>query len=214
MLAKLVLAVAVVASVTGAAAVAADGGNRMTICHQPGTPAVKTMEVPRSAWDGHRGHGDHEGACTRGELQAGSRGDGSNGPADSQPQPVPRTTVFLTQRAEGDGLDGDARFVVKVSNGGPNVAHDLHLRGTLKGDGRWTVEAPAAVHCSVRGQDLDCSVADLGADSSADLVLKFEGPVALCREVGTDLKLTSSNDATTGDDHVAGTVRVGACSPL
>ena len=34
-----------------------------TICHKPGTPAEKTMVIPQSAWPGHEGHGDTEGAC-------------------------------------------------------------------------------------------------------------------------------------------------------
>ena len=36
---------------------------KVTICHKPGTPAEKTMEVPQSAVDGHLGHGDHRGPC-------------------------------------------------------------------------------------------------------------------------------------------------------
>ena len=34
-----------------------------TICHKPDTPAEKTMVIPQSAWPGHEGHGDTEGAC-------------------------------------------------------------------------------------------------------------------------------------------------------
>ena len=36
---------------------------KVTICHKPGTPAEKTMEVPQSAVDGHLRHGDHPGPC-------------------------------------------------------------------------------------------------------------------------------------------------------
>ena len=36
---------------------------KVTICHKPGTPAEKTMEVPQSAVDGHLGHGDYLGPC-------------------------------------------------------------------------------------------------------------------------------------------------------
>jgi len=39
------------------------GGGGTTICHKPGTPAEKTMEVDASALDAHLGHGDTEGAC-------------------------------------------------------------------------------------------------------------------------------------------------------
>lgn len=36
---------------------------KVTICHKPGTPAEKTMEVPEAAVSGHLGHGDSEGPC-------------------------------------------------------------------------------------------------------------------------------------------------------
>jgi hypothetical protein len=36
---------------------------KVTICHKPGTPAEQTKEVPKSAVDGHLGHGDREGPC-------------------------------------------------------------------------------------------------------------------------------------------------------
>jgi hypothetical protein len=36
---------------------------KVTICHKPGTPDQKTMEVPQRAVDGHLGHGDHLGPC-------------------------------------------------------------------------------------------------------------------------------------------------------
>ncbi len=35
----------------------------MTICHKPGTNGEKTMVINPSAWPGHEGHGDSEGAC-------------------------------------------------------------------------------------------------------------------------------------------------------
>jgi prepilin-type N-terminal cleavage/methylation domain-containing protein len=35
----------------------------VTICHKPGTPAEKTLTVPKSALGGHLGHGDYEGPC-------------------------------------------------------------------------------------------------------------------------------------------------------
>ncbi len=42
-----------------------DNGSRgsVTICHKPGTPAEKTMTVPRAALNGHLGHGDTRGPC-------------------------------------------------------------------------------------------------------------------------------------------------------
>jgi len=37
------------------------------ICHKPGTPAQKTMELPESAVEGHLGHGDYLGECSENE---------------------------------------------------------------------------------------------------------------------------------------------------
>ncbi|MBS1257968.1 MAG: hypothetical protein MAG551_01021 [Candidatus Scalindua arabica] len=42
------------------------GGGGTTICHKPGTPAEKTMEVDASALDAHLAHGDSLGACSVG----------------------------------------------------------------------------------------------------------------------------------------------------
>ena len=36
---------------------------KITICHKPGTPAEKTMEIPEDALDGHLDHGDYVGEC-------------------------------------------------------------------------------------------------------------------------------------------------------
>src|SRR3989344_8597565 len=36
---------------------------KITICHKPGTPAEKTMEIPEDALDGHLDHGDYVGVC-------------------------------------------------------------------------------------------------------------------------------------------------------
>jgi hypothetical protein len=36
---------------------------KVTICHKPGTPDEQTKEVPKSAVNGHLGHGDQLGPC-------------------------------------------------------------------------------------------------------------------------------------------------------
>lgn len=36
---------------------------KVTICHKPGTPAEKTLEIPEAALKGHLKHGDTVGAC-------------------------------------------------------------------------------------------------------------------------------------------------------
>jgi hypothetical protein len=40
-----------------------DDDDKVTICHKPGTPAEKTMEVPQPAVQGHLNHGDYIGEC-------------------------------------------------------------------------------------------------------------------------------------------------------
>ena len=37
--------------------------DKITICHKPGTPAEKTLQVPESAVPGHLKHGDTLGEC-------------------------------------------------------------------------------------------------------------------------------------------------------
>ena len=41
----------------------AGGGEKVVICHQPGTSVQKTMEVPAAAVPGHLQHGDSLGPC-------------------------------------------------------------------------------------------------------------------------------------------------------
>ena len=38
-------------------------GEQVTICHKPGTPAQKTLEIPIQALAGHLVHDDQIGAC-------------------------------------------------------------------------------------------------------------------------------------------------------
>ena len=38
-------------------------GDKVEVCHKPGTSAEKTIYVSESALKGHLGHGDTEGAC-------------------------------------------------------------------------------------------------------------------------------------------------------
>jgi len=42
-----------------------DDEPKKVLCHQSGTPAEQTIEVPQSAVPGHLGHGDTVGACER-----------------------------------------------------------------------------------------------------------------------------------------------------
>ena len=43
--------------------VMAEPVDKMTMCHKPGTPAEKTIEVSPNAMHGHLIHGDTMGAC-------------------------------------------------------------------------------------------------------------------------------------------------------
>jgi hypothetical protein len=43
---------------------------KVTICHMPGTPAQKSLEVPANALSGHLAHGDTLGACS--DLPSGA----------------------------------------------------------------------------------------------------------------------------------------------
>ena len=39
------------------------GGDKVTVCHKPGTEAEKTLEIAVSALPAHLAHGDREGQC-------------------------------------------------------------------------------------------------------------------------------------------------------
>jgi hypothetical protein len=42
------------------------GGEKINICHKPGTPAEQTLNVSVNAVSGHLGHGDFVGTCEDG----------------------------------------------------------------------------------------------------------------------------------------------------
>lgn len=43
-----------------------DQPQKVTICHQPGTPAEKTLRLPAAATEAHLRHGDRLGSCQAG----------------------------------------------------------------------------------------------------------------------------------------------------
>src|SRR5687768_11087966 len=116
-----------VVGLSAAAGVAADPSDKMTICHLPHGDGAgpRTLQISRSAWSGHRGHGDHEGACT----EADRRADPPAGPEASA-----STRLALAHDEPEGELDGDASFKVVLSNHGPHMADDVRLAGTLGGD--------------------------------------------------------------------------------
>jgi hypothetical protein len=58
------------------------GGGKEVICHQPGTPVQKTMEVPAAAVSAHLQHGDTMGPCVEESIPA--------------PSPSPTDTITAT----------------------------------------------------------------------------------------------------------------------
>ena len=193
--------------VTAAVAGATVGaeGEKMTICHKPhgSEGAGQTMQVSRSAWNGHRGHGDHEGAC-----KATATGVGTPSPPP-RPEPV-RTAIVLLQTSEGD-LDGRATFKVTVANDGQATALGLEVAGTVDGDGRWRLEPSEGVHCGMADGRLRCRFPDLPAGRTASVTLHYQALPAVCGKAATDLTLSAQNDATSGDDRRQAEVRVGYC---
>jgi hypothetical protein len=208
MIAKLPLLVGGLLTVAlgAAAGVAADSGDKMTICHMPhGDPAgARTLQVSRSAWSGHQGHGDHQGACTEADRKAH--------PPTAPTAPHATRLGLAHDDGEGD-LDGDASFRVVVLNHGATPASGAHLAGALQGDGRWSLrsEVPG---CSFAEGRLACDLGSIPAESKVTLLLEYDGHLDVCRQVGFDLRLTASNDASSGDDRARESVLVGACSPL
>lgn len=192
-----------VAAAVAGATVGAEG-EKMTICHKPhgSEGAGQTMQVSRSAWSGHKGHGDYEGAC---------KAAANVGTPTSPPRPEPvRTAIALLQTSEGD-LDGGATFKVTVANDGQATALGLEVAGTVDGDGRWRVEPSEGVHCGMDDGRLRCRFPDLAAGRTASVTLRYQALPAVCSKVATDLALSAQNDATSGDDRQQAEVRVGYC---
>lgn len=56
--APVILSLAIAGGLAGASSVASANGNKVEVCHKPGTAAAKLMEVPEQAVPAHLGHGD------------------------------------------------------------------------------------------------------------------------------------------------------------
>ncbi len=178
--------------------------DRMTICHKADGQA-RTIEVARSAWKAHQGHGDTEGACKAASSTA-------RPPSPPPPPPPPATDLALSMKADGD-LDGDAVFRLDVGHGSER-ALGVVVSGKLAGEGRWRFDAPGA-DCRLGKGTFECHLPDLASDEGYRLTLLLDGPlVNVCREAAVDAALRASNDSTSGDDSAKESVWVGACSPL
>lgn len=62
---RLFLVVAVLIGTFSMPLSAAAGGDKVTLCHKPGTPDEVTIEVSVNALDAHLAHGDRVGTCTQ-----------------------------------------------------------------------------------------------------------------------------------------------------
>jgi len=69
----------------------------VTICHKPGTPAEKTMNVPQSAVNGHQGHGDYLGECQATSIPVPTEANTPVQPTYPPPTPVQTTWPTATQ---------------------------------------------------------------------------------------------------------------------
>ncbi len=115
-----------------------DGHVLVTICHKPGTPAQKTMEVPDSAVAGHIGHGDALGPCAPpcpafdSIIDAdgtASAGDGVPGAIDAGLCGAPLATFpFIFNNSGLDGFDNDADGLWTFDTDGPGpLGDDIHV---------------------------------------------------------------------------------------
>jgi hypothetical protein len=78
----------------------------VTICHAPGTPAEKTLTLPKPAADAHLRHGDRLGSCETGVPCSAPpplpEVDPGTGPLDDEPEAISETVAVL----EGASVKG------------------------------------------------------------------------------------------------------------
>lgn len=135
---------------------------KVTICHKPGTPAEKTMQVPAEAVKGHLGHGDTEGTCEpvtpTGCAAAVSDvcidGDGiaSPQPGSFEVEVGDPLTPFPDNLATRTGLDLFDRAPLGVLT----QDDDLHAEDPAL--------CPTAVRNAIHDLGQDCKVLDVNGD--------------------------------------------------
>lgn len=141
----------------------APGKNKVTVCHKPGTPAEKSMEIPETALKGHLEHGDSEGPCGPPPPPPGCAGAVSDvcidGDGIASPQPGgfevqvgDPLTPFPDNLATRTGLDlfDRAPFGVLTQD------DDLHAEDSAL--------CPTALRNGVHDLGLDCKVLDINGD--------------------------------------------------
>lgn len=141
---KLMMLVALVALILASLpGVAMADVEKVTICHKPGTPAEKTLNVPASAVPGHLGHGDYLGECEgpgpdpdpceqNPDLpecvnppgppgpHGNNGGNGNDGTNGKDGRDAPALACDLNQNAEQEADSGDLDQSVNITGGGDN----------------------------------------------------------------------------------------------
>ena len=100
--------------------------DKVTICHKPGTPAEKTLEVPPQAVPGHLGHGDTLGPCNGG---GGNGGGGKGGGVNDGDGFFDFDEPFITQDFEQESESGDIDQSFDVSQTGDNSNQCAGIQG-------------------------------------------------------------------------------------
>lgn len=150
--------VAVAVGITAAGASGQPPGqDKVTICHKPGTPAEKTMQVPPTAVDGHLGHGDTEGPCQPPLTDEIIDADGiatpqSGDPAAREVQPGDTLAPF-----PDGGLDAGLDMFDQDGNmAWTQGVDDLHVEDPSA--------CPTALRNTVHDLGEDCKVLDINGD--------------------------------------------------
>ncbi|MCC7022017.1 MAG: hypothetical protein IT338_04280 [Thermomicrobiales bacterium] len=88
------------------------GGDKVTICHKPGTSAAQTLVVAASAVKAHLAHGDHRGACD------GASCDPANCPAPTNPcrEAFCNDAGDCDERDKADGAACDAGDLCTIND--------------------------------------------------------------------------------------------------
>lgn len=103
-----VLAIVTLSVATLPAAHAGGAPEPITLCHQPGTPAEKTLTLPEPTASAHLGHGDRLGTCSQGDPC---------GPPPPPPEVDPGTEPY-----EEDALISETVVTLDASLAGFNPA--------------------------------------------------------------------------------------------
>lgn len=139
------------------------GKDKVTVCHKPGTPAEKTMEIPQSAVSGHLGHGDSQGPCGPPPPPPGCAGAVSDICIDGDGIASPQPGSFEVQ--VGDPLTSFPDNLMTLT--GLDLFDRAPL-GVLTQDDDLHAEDPALCPTAIRnglhelGQD--CKVLDINGD--------------------------------------------------